>query len=167
MNNTLADTIVDFVPFVDALIAKYTKISIAAQQKKIIPSRLSIYTQKKRNKRNYSSACSLGDRLLQKMRSALHFFDSTNDYERSAHQRQFHESMIAACIRHIYADEFADNFVQILEDNNWTSARQEIMICCPRRFGKTWAVGMFCAAYLYSIPSCEICIFSRIFQIFC
>jgi len=34
------------------------------------------------------------------------------------------------------------------------------MICCPRRFGKTFATGMFVAAYLYVIPSVEICIFS-------
>ena len=30
----------------------------------------------------------------------------------------------------------------------------------PRRFGKTMSVGMFVAAYLYSVENAEICIFS-------
>ena len=107
--------IFDVIPILDRVIDKYKKDFDIQRKRKIIPNRLSMYTRKKQNKRNYTNACSLGDRLLAKIRYALRFYDSTNDYERSAHQRQFHESMIAACIRHVYADEFADNFVQILE----------------------------------------------------
>ena len=96
----------------------------------IIPRKYVLYTQS-----YLESRPSQADQLLINLRKALCFFDSIG-YQRSAHQRKFHESFIAACIRHIYQDEFADNFVKILEENGWEEARQEVMICCPRRFGK-------------------------------
>ena len=120
----------------------------------IIPQRHILYTQK-----YIESLPTEADKTLNDLRKALCYFDGIG-YQRSPHQRKFHESMIAACIRHIYKDEFADNFVKILEENGWEEARQEVMICCPRRFGKTFATGMYVAAYLYVIPNVEICIFS-------
>jgi len=120
-------------PYCTALIKKHEKAYHEKRQMQIIPRRIDLYSTNKGKKR---SLMSQGDHLLAKIRYALHFFDATNDFERSAHQRQFHESMIAACVRHIYADEFSANFVSILEQNHWENARQEIMICCPRRFGK-------------------------------
>jgi hypothetical protein len=113
-----------------------------------------MYTQK-----YLESRPSAADELLINLRKTLCFFDSIG-YQRSAHQRKFHESFIAACIRHIYKDEFNENFVKILEENGWDEARQEVMICCPRRFGKTFATGMYVAAYLHVMPNTEICIFS-------
>ena len=117
------------------------------QALKIIPRKYVLYTQK-----YLESRPSEADTLLINLRKALCFFDSIG-YQRSAHQRKFHESFIAACIRHIYQDDFADNFVKILEENGWEEARQEVMICCPRRFGKTFATGMYVAAYLYVMPN--------------
>lgn len=122
------------IPYCSALIEKQEKEYKLKREMQIIPRRIDMYsTKNKKGKKR--SLMSHGDHLLAKIRSALFFFDKTNDFERSAHQRKFHESMIAACVRHIYADEFSANFVKILEENNWESARQEIMICCPRRFG--------------------------------
>ena len=150
-----ADPIFSLTPYCDALMAHHQKLHHRKRSQQIVPRRKSLYGTKSKAKH----ACN-GDHLLAKIRSALDFFDSTNEYERSAHQRKFHESMLAASIRHIYADEFSDNFLKILEENKWEEARQEILICCPRRFGKTWAVGMYVASYLYAIPDAEVCIFS-------
>ena len=88
------------------------------------------------------NAPTTGDALLRKLRGALDTFDRTNDYERSAHQRQFHDSMIAACVRHIFSDEFDEHFARILEENGWSQARQEIMIC--------WYV-------ILAVTKCSIC----------
>ena len=74
--------------------------------------------------------------------------------------RGAHENTLLVQVRHLYKDEFDASFARILAENGWDQARQEIMICCPRRFGKTWATAMYVAAYLYAIPSCELCIFS-------
>ena len=110
-------------PYCKALIEKHRKAYNLKRELQIIPKRIDAYSTKRGRKRGLMSH---GDHLLAKIRSALQFFDRTNDFERSAHQRQFHESMIAACVRHIYQDEFSANFVKILEENNWENARQEI-----------------------------------------
>ena len=143
-----------FLPWCTALEAHHRRQYETAQAQALIPRRHELYTAAR-----LASLPTEGDRLLQALRDALAHFDGIG-YTRSVHQREFHSSMMAACARHIFADEFTDNFVRILEENGWQEARQEVMICCPRRFGKTFAVGMFVAAYLYVIPTCEICIFS-------
>ena len=60
----------------------------------------------------------------------------------------------------IYKDEYSANHLRILSENHWNECRQEVFICCPRRFGKTFAVAMFCAAYAMTQPEQRICIFS-------
>jgi len=133
--------------------SKEEKKKLAIEALKI-PRRSSLYAPDMLAKRP-----SRGDQLLHILRSTLFHFDASG-YQRSYHQRLFHDSMTAACIRHIYKDEFAGNFLKILEENNWSDARQEVMICCPRRFGKTWATAMFVMAYVWAIPNSEVCIFS-------
>ena len=116
------DNVVSLLPCCEAIIINQEKKYRAAREMQVIPKRIDMYSTKKRKHRLLSH----GDHLLAKIRSALQFFDSTNDYERSAHQRKFHESMIAACVRHIYADEFSSNFLQILEENNWPVMKASI-----------------------------------------
>jgi hypothetical protein len=85
----------------------------------VVPRRVSLYAPDMLAKRP-----SRGDQLLKTLRNTLFHFDKSG-YQRSYHQRLFHDSMTAACIRHIYKDEFNDNFLKILEENNWENARQE------------------------------------------
>jgi hypothetical protein len=106
-----------------------------------------------------TEGCSGGDQRLRELRRALRFFDETGT-KRSKHQRMFHEAFIASCVRHIYKKEFAPNYMRILKENQWDEARQEVLVCCPRRFGKTFAVGMFVAAYAMTQPNSSVCIFS-------
>ena len=35
-----------------------------------------------------------------------------------------------------------------------------MLVCTPRRFGKTWSVAMFVAALLYCVPNMWISVFS-------
>lgn len=100
-----------------------------------------------------------GDQRLRAIRKALKFIDA-NGTKRSKHQVQMHDGFIAACIRNIYKSEFAANYMRILKDNAWDECCSEVLVCCPRRFGKTFAVGMFVAAYAMTQPNCKICIFS-------
>jgi len=99
-----------------------------------------------------------GDKRLADLNNCLNWFDSK--YQRSTHQIEFHKAFMASCLRNIYQDEFSANFLRILQENELTEARQEVFICCPRRFGKTFAVGLFCAAYLLTQPEQKICVFS-------
>lgn len=99
-----------------------------------------------------------GDRRLQDLNDKLCWFDKK--YQRSQHQIEFHKAFSASCLRNIYKEEFSANFLRILQENELSEARQEVFICCPRRFGKTFAVGLFVAAYLLTQPEQRICIFS-------
>ena len=74
-----------------AIGSHYEKEYKKEQAKKIIPKRYHLYTQK-----YLESRPSEADELLINLRKALCFFDGIG-YARSAHQRKFHESFIAAC----------------------------------------------------------------------
>lgn len=76
-------------------------------------------------------------------------------------QVMFHEEFLQACLSIIYRGEWELNFDEIMARNRVTSNARERFIICPRRFGKTWAVAMFCAAYLWCIPKVTVSIFSR------
>lgn len=135
----------------------YTKLFKEERAKRVIPKRYEYFHPSK-----YSAGVNTGgDQRLRDLRKALHYLDEYPDkWRRSKQQKQFHEAFIAACIRNVYKNEFASNYMRILKENNWDEARQEVLICCPRRFGKTIAVCWFVAAFALTQPNCKICIFS-------
>lgn len=96
-------------------------------------------------------------------RQALATLDR-NGWERSFHQRLFHDKFLCACARIFWKTERPGTFdrchEKILESNGWDSLRQEILVSTPRRFGKTISVSMFAAAMLYSAPKLEMSIYS-------
>jgi hypothetical protein len=85
-------------------------------------------------------------------------------WNRSYHQRQFHEQFIRACARIFYKTEppgtFQRDHQRLLQSNGWNNLSQEILISTPRRFGKTISVSLFAAAILYSAPRVELSIYS-------
>ena len=85
-------------------------------------------------------------------------------WNRSFHQREFHDHFIRACARIFWKTEkpgtFARDHQRILESNGWASLSQEVLISTPRRFGKTISVSMFAAAMLFSTPNLEMSIYS-------
>ena len=104
-----------------------------------------------------------GDEIMKELRKTLKFFDEGgNEYgvKRSKHQKQFHEAFLGACARRIYKNEYKANYMRIMEENNWDEIKQEVLVCCPRRFGKTYAVNMFIAAVLWCVPEIEVLVFS-------
>ena len=85
-------------------------------------------------------------------------------WNRSYHQRQFHEQFIRACARIFYKTEppgtFQRDHQRLLQGNGWNNLSQEILISTPRRFGKTISVSLFAAAMLFSAPRVELSIYS-------
>lgn len=88
----------------------------------------------------------------------------TKGWNRSYHQRLFHDDFLKACTRSFWKLEppgqFARDHQTILRKNGWDHIAQEILISTPRRFGKTISVSMFCAAMLLACPGVEISIYS-------
>lgn len=144
---------VDWIPLMNDVLEIYKK----EYKQKLADSHL-IPIWKKYTKEFSLTTKIGGDQRLQKLYDQLAFYDTK--YQRSQQQIVFHQAFIASCLRNIYRDEFSANFLRILQENELTEARQEVFICCPRRFGKTFAVGLFCAAYLLTQPGQKICIFS-------
>jgi hypothetical protein len=62
---------------------------------------------------------------------------------------------------HIYGTtDFERYGERIKRERGVTEMQQEVLVCCPRRFGKTTAVSMFVAALLYCVPDTWISCFS-------
>ena len=96
-------------------------------------------------------------------RRALDVLDATG-WNRSYHQRMFHDNFIRASARVFFKADppgaFARAHQMILDLNGWDTLSQEILISTPRRFGKTISVSMFAAAMLASCTGVELSIYS-------
>ena len=73
---------------------------------------------------------------MAKCRAALAALDRCG-WERSFHQRMFHDNFMRACARIYFKTEPAGTFARehqrILELNSWDSLSQEILVSTPRR----------------------------------
>ena len=85
-------------------------------------------------------------------------------WNRSYHQRMFHEPFFKSTVRVFFKLEppgtFERNHRKILETYNFKTLPQEVLISTPRRFGKTIATSLFAAALFASCPGVEISIYS-------
>ena len=83
-----------------------------------------------------------------------------NRAERSEQQKQFHHSFLSASLRVIYGDTYKKERHRICKKYGFTTTKQQVLVCAPRRIGKTFAVAFYCIAMAIIIPEVEISIFS-------
>lgn len=104
-----------------------------------------------------------GLKRIELCRRALDALDRRG-WERSFHQRQFHEEYLKSCARIFFKRDGPGAFnrahARVLEVNGWDSTPQEILVSTPRRFGKTISVSLFAAAMIFSCPNMELSIYS-------
>lgn len=100
-----------------------------------------------------------GHKISDHLRSTLNSFDKKG-WRRSIHQRKMHKMMHAALAVQIYEDAVYTHQKEILDYNGWDSLKQEIMVTAPRRFGKSWGVGMFVSSAAVCVPHADIGVFS-------
>jgi hypothetical protein len=81
-------------------------------------------------------------------------------YERTHTQQSFHREFLGACLQSIYGSDFSRFRDRILAEHHLESAHTEVLVCTPRRFGKTTSVALFCAAMLWSVDEAWISVFS-------
>jgi hypothetical protein len=117
-----------------------------------------------RHMRNYAECQGMnGIKRIQLCRQALEALDRRG-WDRSFHQRLFHEEYLKSCARIFFKRDgpgaFAISHNRLLEVNSWDSTPQEILVSTPRRFGKTISVSMFAAAMMFSCPNLELSIYS-------
>lgn len=110
------------------------------------------YSDTKRKRR----AC-MGDIRVDKIR---HMLESGFGVTRSKMQVSFHESFLAATSRHLYSEDENVDWARVKTQQGWEDTRSVVLAQTPRRFGKTWSVGLFIAAYVVTVPNSEQSIFS-------
>lgn len=100
-------------------------------------------------------------------------------YTRSATQKEIHKGMIASVLPRIFQHESDTEMKLAMQDYGLKETSQQFMVLCPRRHGKTvvmitlmcvcfliafcvcdQATALFIAAYLLSIPSCTVSVYS-------
>ncbi len=112
------------------------------------------YTNTKRVRRS-----SLGDQRVDQIRELLE--TGFGKIRRSKMQIDFHEAFLAACSRHLYAqDDQAVDWARVKEKQGWSDTRSVVLCQTPRRFGKTWSCALFIAAYALCVGGSEQSIFS-------
>lgn len=86
-----------------------------------------------------------GDAVVKNLHATL----DNLGYERTESQKRFHNEMIRSALPHIYGtSDFEAHKERILEHHGLPDVQYEILICTPRRWGKTTSVAMFIAALL-------------------
>ena len=98
-----------------------------------------------------------GFEILKKLNEQLDAFG----YERSEMQRDAHDIIDVSCARKIFEKEWQTQYEAIMEFLGIDEVKIGLIMVCPRRFGKTWAVAMYCAAHLRWVPNCEIAVFAQ------
>lgn len=81
-------------------------------------------------------------------------------FERSDTQRDLHSHFIAANLKKIYGDDLYKNLDSIMKKFGISKIRSDVIVCTPRRWGKTYATALICAALIWSQPNLTICIYS-------
>jgi len=109
-----------------------------------------------KNSKN-TSILAEGDKRLEKILYTLDQFG----YERSADQINFNLKMVYAVLPQIYGDEdWPIHAQRVLTKLNIRKICNRIAFFCPRRFGKTTSVCLFCGTMLLNAPGSEIATFS-------
>lgn len=83
-----------------------------------------------------------------------------NRVYRSATQKEFHKAYLAACLRIIYGDDYEKERHRIMVKYQFESKKQQVLICAPRRMGKTFATALFAVVFCINVPGTEMSIFS-------
>ena len=100
-----------------------------------------------------------GDQMLDSLEACLAKFDTT-EFRRSPEQKEMHLMWTQASIAQIYAAEYASKLPELLRRYKVPIFWPFVAIFATRRFGKTFAMAMFVAAFLWTQQRSVISVFS-------
>lgn len=126
----------------------------AQRARDVLPSPADYYNQPAWKREKVS-----GDVMLQALLDCLARFDQTK-FRRSKQQVEMHLLWTMACLPQIYGDEYMSKQPELLRRFGVPSFWSFVAIFATRRFGKTFALSMFVAAFLWSQQRSVVSIFS-------
>lgn len=100
-----------------------------------------------------------GDQMLASLFRCLAAFDQTK-FRRSPAQMEMHVIMTQACLRQIYGSEYLSKEPDLLRRFGVSTFRSLVAIFATRRFGKTFALAQFIAAFMWTQERSVINVFS-------
>jgi hypothetical protein len=118
------------------------------------------YDELKEFKRSMKVEGSLKNKSGDEKLRDLKFWLDHLGLKRHIHQIRFHEHMIKASLSKIYETEWETQYESIMKTFDIEKMKRELLFSCPRRFGKTFSVALYCAAYMLSVPNCQVAVFS-------
>lgn len=95
-----------------------------------------------------------GDQILEKIYQYL------NKLYRSPQQKQFHQSFLASILRIIYGKDYEKEKHRISMQYKFPSRKQQVLVCAPRRMGKTWSVAFLIVVISIFLSDEIIAVFS-------
>ena len=98
-----------------------------------------------------------GDRVMKDMRALL---AKGFGVKRSETQWKVHNAMMMAMLPKIYGQEYSTHSGRILRSLGVEKLRQEVMVVMARRQGKSYSVGMGCAALLLLGSDIRLAVFA-------
>ena len=136
----MALRLIDYSPFADAVLAELEAaaappLNHGGVKRKTAAVRQPLWVHARSQKVK-------GDRHVAELQQLLERFpkgDGDGFVERTESQRRFHREMLIAALPHIYgAQDFEQNRDRILAEFGCDEVKFEVLIICPRRWGKTW-----------------------------
>lgn len=147
------DPRIDFSEQFDNVIEYLDRI-IAAHEEKLVPKSLSERVLESMKREDQT-----GEERDKAIQNSLRWYDE-NGFQRSMHQRAFHNEFRRACMSIVYKDCFDDVQDRLMMENGWPSLPQEVVVVMARRMGKTLGTAMYAVASLLNIPNLRISIYS-------
>jgi hypothetical protein len=96
-----------------------------------------------------------GDQITYDLRAAIRKFPRC-----TAQQLLFTEVFWASQCPFIYGNDFEVHETRIKQENNTDEFYQYALVCCPRRWGKTYITSIYCACTLLTVPDSKIVLYS-------
>lgn len=97
-----------------------------------------------------------GDEILEKAKKGYSLFE----HKLTPQQWQMCECALKASLPKIYGSEWEAEKTRVLEENGWTSARPELFMVTPRRFGKTYGIASHSVVMLTTVPNFHLVLFA-------
>lgn len=95
-----------------------------------------------------------GDKILDDIDRFL------NKLYRSPQQKSFHKAFLASCLRIIYGKDYDKEKHRVMAKYKFKSRKQQVLVCAPRRMGKTFSTAYFCIVFAIIVSGVELSIFS-------
>lgn len=134
-------------------VASYWKVKLEEREERAV-----LREQWEEHDKPHQSRAQLnGEEILKNMRYLL---SDGFGIKRSETQWKVHNAMLESMLPKIFGSEFDTHSGRILRSLNIERLRQEVMVVMARRQGKSYSVGMACAALLLLCPDVRLAVFA-------